>query len=239
MPDAEDVIGDEPTPASRSTAIVEVKEKQTGVGRGKWKRPEKKEKSLRGYAAIKARSDLEMRMFVPDEEEERMIEEVAREVIHKGRPPKYNEDYEDASKDMPTRIFNLISDTSKGMRTIDGCAALLGIVDDTFRDWQRKHDRFSSAVKMGKMVQEMKAARRMSNGVAYPTSLIFTMKNLHNWADRLETAVSFNLIDALQKYGGDSVQVDWDRPAMPQKYIETSLISEGAVGQHGHEQDAA
>lgn len=168
---------------------------------------------LRGYALIKARSDMEMRSFVPDPEEEAMIAWVAENVILKGRPPTYIEDLTNPAVDMPTRIFNLISDTSKGMRTIDGCSVLLGCVDDTFREWQKNHPRFSAAVKAGKLMQEMKAARRMSNGVTYPTSLIFTMKNLHSWADRIETVHSFGMKDMMEKYQTGATVVNWDTPA--------------------------
>lgn len=184
--------------------------------------------ALRGYAVIKARTDLEMRRFVPTIESEQLREEIALEVIHKGRPTKYTEDLEDPARDMPTRIFRYLSDVSNGMRTIDGCAAMLGVTDTTLRLWQREHERFSSAVQMGKKWQEMMAAQRMSQGIMYPTSLIFTMKNLHNWADKIEQTHSFSLTDMMKNYKTEVQVVNWDRPNLP--VLDTVALSESNGG---------
>lgn len=176
-------------------------------------------KAERSFALVKARSDLAMREFVPDEETKRAREYVAREVILSGRPTKYVES-DDPTEDMPTRIFNYLSDVTNGMRTIDGAAAMLGIHDDTVRDWQREHPRFSAACKMGRKFQEMQAAQRMSKGMTYPTSLIFTMKNLHNWADKIEQTHAFSIKDVMQKYNTAGVSVDWDK----QSALEANII---------------
>jgi hypothetical protein len=138
-----------------------------------------------------------------------LIDKIEREVI-RGAPPKYREDLENPENDMPTLVFRHFVDT-RYFHTVDGACALVGIVPETARQWMQTHPRFSAAIKTGKKVQETLAASQMAHGVRYPTSLIFTMKNLHNWADKVEQVHRFSLLDQIAKTESDANPVDWDK----------------------------
>ena len=123
----------------------------------------------------------------------------------------YQEDESDPTRDFPTIAFRMLVDV-ESMHTLASVAVFLHTTPETMSVWQRNHPRMSQAVKMGKALQEHLMATEMAKGIMYPTSLIFTMKNLHKWADRIEQTHQFSLIDQITKQESEANPVDWEKP---------------------------
>jgi hypothetical protein len=167
----------------------------------------------KGMAVVRERERAEYALTVIPEEEKARVKWVEDHVIFGRNVIKYRENEDDPEQDYPSIAFRLWTDM-RVLHTFASVCALIGVVESTGYEWMKHHERFRLAVEMGKKLQEHFQASRMAQGVMYPTSLIFTMKNVHGWADRIENTHKVSIAAVIADVEAKAKPVDWDNPNM-------------------------
>jgi transposase len=115
-----------------------------------------------------------------------------------GRPTKYD----------PAMCDDVVNTMRGGGTKLEVCAEL-GIVYDTFLEWQRIHPEFFEAVKQGTGLSEAfwtrlgQAGATGSNPNANATFWIFNMKNRFDWSDKRDIHqtgdVTLNVVTGIER----------------------------------------
>ena len=88
--------------------------------------------------------------------------------------------------------------------------AAIGIDPETWYKWEKQHNAFSDAVRVGKALQEMNFSTWLATGqIKYAQGLQFVMKNLHNWADKIEQHTTHSLADLVKDTEQQAHSVNW------------------------------
>lgn len=74
--------------------------------------------------------------------------------------------------------------------TLAGFAVKLKVCKDTLHEWSRQHKEFSDAVKKAKACQERILVENGINGGYNTVMSIFALKNLADWKDKTEQAIT-------------------------------------------------
>jgi len=74
--------------------------------------------------------------------------------------------------------------------TLAGFAVKLKVCKDTLNEWSRQHKDFSAAIKKAKACQERILLENGLNGGYDKVMSIFALKNLADWKDRTEQAIT-------------------------------------------------
>jgi hypothetical protein len=159
------------------------------------------EKPLRGFAKVHDRFKQEM--VQKEDEEITLVSPTWNEVqaLKQRTGGKYNDE-------MPGKAYSLLIDRTV-CYTKGAIATRLGINEVTLHEWLHKHPEFKHAVDQGLVEQEAFYASKMMNGIKYSQSVIFGMKNLFRWADKIEQTTTLQLGQALAGAAAEGREVRW------------------------------
>ena len=102
-----------------------------------------------------------------------------------GRPTKYKEEY----------CEMLTAHMAEGF-SYSSFAAVINVNDDSLREWEKRHPRFSVAKKEGRKKQEFFYEKLFKKGALggipnfNSTAAIWLSKNMIGWRDKIETEVT-------------------------------------------------
>ena len=153
----------------------------------------------------------------PKEEEWKMQEEDKEKLrglfevgIFGKRKAQYIES-DDPLTDMPTIAFRMLVNNA-GVHTPRSVANFLGISWAGAAQWKEKHERFALALELGQGIQEYCLASIMARGVQFPSSILFLMKNVHGWTDKMESTQRISIAAVIANTEERAVYVDWEKP---------------------------
>ena len=90
-------------------------------------------------------------------------------------------------------------------------AAEMDIPWDSWTTWKSANPEFATALAQGKARQERAYAGLLNSGKhKYAQGLIFSMKNMHGWKDKVEQETTINISDKIKGHLDGATYVDWD-----------------------------
>lgn len=146
-----------------------------------------------------------------------------------GRPPTYTPDCDETA-------FRLLTDPNV-CHTLRSVASMLYVNIATLYRWIEEYPTFRDAIAHGKQFQEAKYATRMVNGFKYAQGMIFTMKNLHGWTDKIEQTTTIQLGKALADHGLQAKPVEWQDIETAPGTVLVLPVSSGASANPSEEED--
>lgn len=200
-----------PNPVTTLDVVPEIEDALEEGEKPKRGRGRPKGSKGNGYLQSHKKMEEGYQLVHVSDDEAAAIERVAKEVIFGRQIRVYNDDPADATKDTPTLMFRMLIDRTT-LHTFKSACALIGVTEQTGYEWLKKHPRFRLAAEMGKCLQEHFHASRMAQGIMYPTSLIFTMKNVHGWADKMESVHRVSVTALIAEVENKAKPVDWENP---------------------------
>ena len=94
---------------------------------------------------------------------------------------------------MPMMAFELLNDATQ-VQTMGSLAMHLGLSRQGLWDAMEREPQLKRAIELGKSAQEVRFAQRLAiDGMKYSQGLIFVLKNLHGWTDKMETKTEITL----------------------------------------------
>lgn len=110
-----------------------------------------------------------------------------------------------------TEIYNLLT-FPNSTHSPSSAAVLMGVDPTAITRWRREEPEFALAVLCGLKVQEEMLANRIAQGMPYNQGVVWVLKNLHGWKDRVENSTILSLAELVARREQTAKHVDWENP---------------------------